>query len=109
MVCFYLVLGCFLDSISMLSITLPLLSPMVKAMGIDPIFFGMIMIMAIEAGLITPPVGLNVYATKGVAEADVTLEDIFIGSFPFFLFFLISIPLMIAFPWIITFLPGKLF
>lgn len=105
----YLVMGCFLDSISMLSITLPILTPVVKAMGIDPIYFGVIMIMAIEAGLITPPVGLNVYATKGVAEPDVTLEDIFIGSAPFFVFFIIAIPILIAFPQLITFLPARLF
>ncbi len=109
MVLIYLVMGCFLDSISMLSITLPILTPVVKAMGIDPIYFGVIMIMAIEAGLITPPVGLNVYATKGVAEPDVTLEDIFIGSAPFFILFLIAIPILIAFPGLITFLPARLF
>lgn len=105
----YLIMGCFLDSISMLSITLPILTPVVKAMGIDPIYFGVIMIMAIEAGLVTPPVGLNVYATKGVAEPDVTLEDIFIGSAPFFILFLIAIPLLIAFPSLITYLPARLF
>lgn len=105
----YLVLGCFLDSISMLSITLPLVIPAANALHIDPIHFGIVVILAIETGLITPPVGLNIYGAKGVAEPDVSLEDIFRGSFPFFFMMLVSLVLFIAFPWLSTILPGLMF
>jgi len=101
----YIVLGCFLDSISMLSITLPVLYPITDAMGINPIYYAVIVVMTIEAGLITPPVGLNVYAVKGVAEADVSLEDLFIGAFPFFIMMIFGILLFITFPALSTWLP----
>lgn len=102
----YLVLGCLLDSISMLSITLPILLPVVRTMGIDPIWYAVIVIMAIEIGMITPPVGLCVYGAKAVAEPDVTLEDIFAGSFPFFLASLAVLILLIFFPPLSTVLPA---
>ena len=105
--CFlYLILGCFLDSISCLAVTIPIIYPIVLAMGIDPIWYAMCVILAIEAGLVTPPVGLNVYAVKGVAEADVTLEDCFIGALPFFLMMVISVGILIAFPVLSTTLPA---
>ena len=105
----YLIMGCFLDSISMLSITLPIIIPVVNAMHINPIYFAMVVILSIEAGLLTPPVGLNVYAAKGVAEPDVNLEDIFFGSAPFFFMMIISLAIMIAFPWLSTVLPSLMF
>jgi len=102
----YLVLGCFLDSISTLAVTIPIIYPVILTMGIDPIWYGMSVILAIEVGLITPPVGLNVYAVKGVAEADVKLEDIFIGAFPFFFMMLVALAIVIAFPVLSTTLPA---
>ena len=104
----FLMLGCFLDSISMLCIMIPLVSPVVEGMAIDPIWFAMVVIMAIEVGLITPPVGLNVFVTKGVAEADVSLEDIFSGVLPFFFLMLLTLVLVIAFPVFSTWLPSFL-
>jgi TRAP-type C4-dicarboxylate transport system permease large subunit len=101
----YLGMGCFMDSISMLSITLPILVPVIRGMGINPVYFAMVTVTAIECGLITPPVGLNVYATHGAAEADVSLEDVFRGSAPFFLMMLAALAAMIAFPWLSTILP----
>jgi len=101
----YLVLGCFLDSISMLSITLPVLFPITNAMGINPIYYAVVVVMTIEAGLITPPVGLNIYAVKGVAEGDISLEDLFIGAFPFLAMMIIGILLFIAFPVLSIWLP----
>jgi len=94
----YLVMGCFMDSISMLSITLPILTPVVAKMGINPIYFAMVTVTAIECGLITPPVGLNVYAAHGAAEADVSLEEVFRGSTLFFLMMLMALIIVIAFP-----------
>ena len=106
---FYLVLGCFLDSISMLSITIPLLNPLLGRMGIDPIYYAVVVIVAIEIGMITPPVGLCVYAAKAVAEKDVTLEDIFRGSLPFFFASMIALMIFILFPSLSTYLPMRMF
>jgi tripartite ATP-independent transporter DctM subunit len=106
---FYMILGCFLDSISMLSITIPLLHPVLGPMGIDPIWYAVIVILAIEIGMLTPPVGLCVYAAKAVAEKDVTLEDIFRGSIPFFVVSLAALVLFILFPPLSTFLPRQMF
>ncbi|MFH1951039.1 MAG: TRAP transporter large permease [Pseudomonadota bacterium] len=104
----YMILGCFFDSISMLSITLPLLHPAAMKLGIAPMHFAMVAIISIEIGLITPPVGLNVYAVKGVAEEDVTLEDLFAGVLPFFFMMLICVALYILFPGLSTFLPDMI-
>jgi C4-dicarboxylate transporter DctM subunit len=106
---FYLILGCFLDSISMLSITIPLLHPVLGRMGIDPIYYAVVVIVAIEIGMLTPPVGLCVYAAKAVAEKDVTLEDIFRGSIPFFIVSMVALVIFILFPSLSTFLPRQMF
>lgn len=102
----YILLGCFLDSISMLSITIPAMYPAIMAMGIDPIWYAMVVITAIHIGTITPPVGVNVYAVKGVAEADVSLEDLFRGVLPFLLMMVIAVVILIAFPALSTTLPA---
>ena len=96
----------FLDSISMLCITIPLFNPIANAMGIDPIWYAVLIVMAIEVGLITPPVGLNVYGAFAVAESDVRLEDIFAGVLPFFIMAWIAIVILIYVPSFSTFLPA---
>lgn len=101
----YLVLGCLLDSISMLCITVPLFNPILEQLGINPIWYAVVVIMTIEAGLLTPPVGLNVYATYAVAEKDVTLEEIFYGIMPFLAATMLSIVILIYWPDLSTFLP----
>jgi C4-dicarboxylate transporter DctM subunit len=80
-------------------------NPIISKAGIDPIWYATIVIVSIEIGLITPPVGLNLYAAKGAAEADVTLEDIVGGVMPFFAAEFISLSMIFAFPIISTFLP----
>jgi C4-dicarboxylate transporter DctM subunit len=102
----YLVLGCFLDSISMLCVTVPLFNPLITAAGIDQMWYATIVIVSIEIGLITPPVGLNLYGAKGVAEPDVSLEDIISGIIPFLTAEMISLVLFFAFPILSTFLPS---
>lgn len=102
----YILMGCFFDSISMLSITLPIVHPAAMALGVDPIQFAMVVILAIEVGLITPPVGLNIYAVKGVAQSDVSLEDLFVGVLPFLFVMLFCLGLFIAFPFMSTFIPA---
>jgi tripartite ATP-independent transporter DctM subunit len=102
----YIILGCFLDSISMLCITIPVFNPIIDAAGIDPIWYATIVITSVEIGLITPPVGLNLYAAKGVAEPDVSLEDIIAGIFPFLAAEFIALAIIFSFPPISTFLPS---
>ena len=102
----YLILGMFLDGISILIITVPLLVPIAKSFHIDIVWFGMVSILATECGLLTPPVGLNVYAVKGVAGKDIALEDLFKGSFPFFLAMVAAVALSMIYPPLITWLPG---
>jgi TRAP-type C4-dicarboxylate transport system permease large subunit len=110
----YLFLGMFQDSISMMSITLPIVHPVIVGLGVDPIYFAMLVIMAIEIGLLTPPVGLNVYTVRSVAVQmpegqGLTLEDVFRGIFPFFFMALAALAIMIFAPPISTFLPEKMF
>jgi C4-dicarboxylate transporter DctM subunit len=78
----YLIAGCFMDSLAMVTLTVPILYPVVLKLGFDPIWFGVIIVLVCEMGVITPPVGMNVYVIKGVAP-DVPLETIFRGIFPF--------------------------
>ena len=101
----YLAMGCLMDSISMLSITLPLVIPIVHMLNIPSMWFAMVSVLAIEVGLITPPVGLNAYAAKGVAEPDVSLEDIFRACIPFLFMMLGALVVIIAFPWLSEILP----
>jgi len=104
----YIVMGCLLDAISMIAVTVPVVYPTIRLMGIDPIWYGISVILAIHIGTITPPVGLNVYAVKGVAEADVSLEDIFIGVAPWFVLMVVALAIVIAFPVLSTTLPGMM-
>jgi len=102
----YLILGCFLDSMSMLCITVPVFYPIILAAKVDPMWYATIVITSIEIGLITPPVGVNLYAAKGAAEPDVSLEDVIRGIIPFFIAEMLSLIVLFAFPEISTFLPG---
>jgi C4-dicarboxylate transporter DctM subunit len=101
----YLLLGCILDPISIVAMTVPLFTPIVKTMGIDPIWFAMILILATQIGLITPPVGMSVYAVKAVAGPDYSLGDIFRGCMPFLYMMIVALAIVIAFPIISTWIP----
>ena len=103
----YLVLGCFLDAISMMVLTMPVIFPVITALGFDPIYFGVICVLMMEAGLITPPVGLNVYTLAGVAK-DVAMEDIFRGALPFLFSIIATVVVITIFPKIALFLPGMM-
>jgi len=103
----YLILGCFLDAISMMVLTMPVIFPVIKALGFDPIYFGVICVLMMEAGLITPPVGLNVYTISGVAK-DVPMEEIFRGALPFLISIITIVILITIFPKIALFLPGMM-
>ena len=103
----YLVLGCFLDAISMMVLTMPVIYPVITALGFNPIWFGVIAVLMMEAGLITPPMGLNVFTVAGVA-GDVRLETIFRGAMPF-LFAIFAVAFLITvFPQIALYLPAMM-
>jgi tripartite ATP-independent transporter DctM subunit len=95
----YMLLGCVMDSIAMLLLTVPVVFPVVLAAGFDPIWFGIISVITVELGLITPPVGMNVFVLKSVAP-DIPIKQIFKGVFPFVLSDLVRLILLIVFPWL---------
>ncbi|MBT4168172.1 MAG: TRAP transporter large permease, partial [Rhodospirillaceae bacterium] len=103
----YLVLGMFLDGIGMLLLTVPIILPTIKELGIDPIVFGVLVVRMVEIGLITPPVGLNVYILKGVAPG-VKMGDMFKGCGWFVFVDLINVAILIAFPAIILLIPNTM-
>lgn len=103
----YLLLGSVMDSLAMLVVTLPIVFPIVLAMGWDPIWFGIIMVIVIEMGMITPPVGLNCFVLHGVAP-ELGLNRIFAGAVRFVIPMLAAVTLLYAFPDIALFLPGRM-
>ncbi|SDE27363.1 TRAP transporter large permease [Ruegeria marina] len=105
---FYLVLGCFLEGFAMLVLTLPIFFPVVLQMGVDPIWFGVLVVLTLEMGLISPPVGINVFIVKTVAPK-VPLGDIFRGVLPFWGAMIVTLGLLIAFPQIALILPNTMF
>ncbi len=102
----YLVLGCFLDATSMMVLTLPVIFPTILKLGFDPIWFGVISVLMMEAGLITPPLGLNVFVISGVA--DVPIEVVFRGAIYFLLAIIAVVVLITVFPQIATVLPNMM-
>ncbi len=104
----YLIIGCFMEFLSMMILTLPIIFPVVKALGFDPIWFGVIMVVMLEMAQITPPVGINVYTIKGVAK-DVPISTIFRGIMPFWGAQAICLLLLIIFPQISLYLPQKMY
>jgi tripartite ATP-independent transporter DctM subunit len=100
----YIVLGMFIDALAMILLTIPIFYPLVLAMNFDPIWFGVILVLMGEIAVITPPVGMNVYAISGIV--DVPMQTIFKGVFPFFYADCILIVLLVAFPKLALFLPS---
>ena len=100
----YVVLGCVFDSLAMLLLTVPVFFPIVDSLGVDPIWFGIVIIIVVEIGLITPPIGMNVFMVKTVLE-DVEIWTIFNGVWPFLAATLIGLALIVAFPGIALLLP----
>lgn len=101
----YLVGGCFMDSLALLLLTLPIFYPVSQHLGFDPLWFGVLVVIAMEMALITPPVGINVFVIKGIAR-DVPLTTIFTGIVPFLAAEMVMAAILLAFPEIATFLPG---
>lgn len=109
MIAVWFVMGMFIDSVSIILLTVPIFAPVAAALGYDPIAFAIIGIVAIEAGLLTPPLGLCVYTVKScVSDPDATLARIFKGSMPYWVILLILVFLIAAFPGLATWLPSQM-
>ncbi len=103
----YLVLGCIMDAMAMIILTIPIVFPVIKTLGFDPIWFGVIIVMTVELGLIHPPVGMNVFVIKSVIK-DVKLSTVFYGVMPFVLTDILRLAVLIAFPILATWLPSHM-
>ncbi len=104
----YVVMGCFLESLSMMLLTIPLFFPVIVGLGFDPVWFGVIVVMAVEIGLITPPLGMNLFVLRTVVRA-VPLATLYKGALPFVVADIIRLAVLAAFPAISLVLPGLLF
>lgn len=104
----YLVLGCFIDSTSMMIVTLPFLFPLAQAAKIDPIWFGILVIQLVEISCITPPVGMNLFATVAAAEGKINMDDLMRGITPFVILNVLILGLLMAFPAITLWLPNQM-
>ena len=102
----FLVLGMIIDSVSILLLTIPIMFPVITKLGYDPIWFGMVSIIAIEIGLLTPPFGMVVFAMKASLGSSVKIEEIFHGSTPFLVLLVLALAVVVAYPPLSTWLPS---
>ncbi|MDA3955276.1 TRAP transporter large permease [Oceanispirochaeta sp.] len=102
---FFLVAGCFIDALALMLLTIPIFFPVVQELGFDPVWFGVIVVVITQMGVITPPVGVNVYVVSGI-ERDIPLPVIFKGAMPFLGMLVLAAVILILFPQICLFLPG---
>jgi tripartite ATP-independent transporter DctM subunit len=103
----YIVLGCFMDALSMILLTVPFVFPVVKALGFDPLWFGIIIVTVTEIGLITPPIGMNLFVIVGVAK-NLPTGTVIRGVVPFIICDVVRVVLLVAFPIIVTWLPSTM-
>ncbi len=103
----YIVLGFFIETLSLMVVTIPIIVPLVVAQGFDPIWFGILMIVLIEMALITPPVGLNLYVVQGARKSG-KMSEVMVGAIPYVIAMLIMVALLILFPSIALYLPSVL-
>jgi tripartite ATP-independent transporter DctM subunit len=103
----YIVLGFFIETLSLMVVTIPIIVPLVIAQGYDPVWFGILMILLIEMALITPPVGLNLYVVQGARRSG-RMSEVMVGAIPFVVVMLLMAAALIAMPQIALFLPETL-
>ncbi|MEP3486820.1 MAG: TRAP transporter large permease, partial [Sneathiella sp.] len=103
----YLVMGCFMESLSMLITTTPIVVPVIVALGYDPIWFGVVLMLLLETALITPPIGLNLYVVQSIRQGG-PIKDVIKGAIPFVFAMFVMIGLVIAFPLMALWLPSLL-
>lgn len=101
----YLVMGCFMESLSMLITTTPIVAPIIVSLGYDPIWFGVVLMLLLETALITPPIGLNLYVVQSIRQSG-AINDVIIGAIPYLLAILTMIALVILFPGLALWLPS---
>ncbi|MCB2216320.1 TRAP transporter large permease [Desulfofustis glycolicus] len=107
-VVFYIVLGTFIETIAMMVTTIPLVVPLVVAVGYDPVWFGVFLMILCEASLITPPIGMNLYVVQGIRTDNGPLKDVIIGVLPFLLTMLLMVGVMIYVPELVLWLPDRM-
>ncbi len=103
---FYVILGCFMETLSMMITTIPIIAPVMFQLGFDPVWFGIIIVILIETALITPPVGLNLFVVQSLRK-DGSLNDVIAGSIPFVLAMFLMLGLLVAFPGLALWLPAQ--
>lgn len=106
---FYIILGMFMDVLSMQVATIPIAYPIISHLGVDPIWFGIFIVLMCEVGMITPPVGMNLFVVQGVRRDGGGLNDLIWGAFPFVFIMLAFTVLMMYAPWLATWLPQKMY
>jgi TRAP-type C4-dicarboxylate transport system permease large subunit len=99
-------LGLFIDEVSQIMLTVPLYMPIIKTLGLDPIWFGTLMMMCMVIGALSPPFGLQLFVMMGVGPKGTTLTDVSWAAAPYMVCQIILVALMLAFPWIATVLPN---
>jgi tripartite ATP-independent transporter DctM subunit len=104
---FYLFLGCVFDALAMILLTVPIFFPLVMALGYDAVWFGIIVVVVVELGLITPPIGMNLFVIQSVAR-DIPMTTIYRGIFPFILVDIVRLAILVLFPMIVLFLPQQM-
>lgn len=107
MFCVLLVLGMFMEQISMMLLTVPIFFPLAAQLGFDPVWFGLIMLLGLEISFTTPPFGLLLFVMKGVSPSDTTMRDIYRAALPYIGCSLILVVCLVAFPQIALWLPGR--
>ncbi len=108
LILFYLILGMFMDVLSMMVATIPVTYPIAIALGIDPIWFGIFVILMCELGLITPPVGMNLFVVHGIRSDSGDISDVMWGALPYAVIIIMFTLFLMVFPEIVTWLPGKM-
>jgi tripartite ATP-independent transporter DctM subunit len=101
-----LILGCFMETVAIMMITIPIYMPVINALGYNTIWFGVMMLIALETGLITPPFGVTLFVMKGVAPSEITMADIWKAVTPYVIIDILCIALVMAFPIMATFVPS---
>jgi TRAP-type C4-dicarboxylate transport system permease large subunit len=100
-------MGMFLEGFAMMVLTVPIVFPIIQALGIDPVWFGIFMVIVLEMGLISPPVGINVFVVKGLVP-DVSLTQVFAGIFPFWFAMIVALLFIVLFPQIALYIPNQM-
>lgn len=108
-VAMYLVLGMFIDALSMMVLTLSVVFPIITGLGYDPVWFGVVLVILLEIGLITPPVGINLYTIQGLVPGLASVLEVAMGALPFVVLLLIGVALLVVFPGLALWLPAQMY